>query len=160
MNLRFDRRGNLIPDSNIRCQKETFYRTFISELDSPKRAELYQNFEKYINELKTKLGFEKLLVWINGSFTTKKQTPNDMDLLVFIDFDVAEKLNNELEDFKYPNSLIKFDLDAYVIKVYPHDHKMNSLYKADKIYWMDLFTKNKRNRRGNKIPKGFIEMEI
>lgn len=36
MNLRFDRRGNLIPDSNIKCQKETFYRTFIWELNSPK----------------------------------------------------------------------------------------------------------------------------
>jgi signal recognition particle subunit SEC65 len=72
----------------------------------------------------------------------------------------SKKIKHQLTDFKYPNSLSKFGLDAYIVVEYPREHKNYPLYIGDKIYWMDLFDKNKRNRRGVKVPKGFVEISI
>lgn len=77
-----------------------------------------------------------------------------------MDHKVIDQKEQYLEDFKYPNSLSKFGLDAYVVKVYPRGHKNYPLYIGDEMYWMDKFDKNKRNRNGIKVPKGFIEIVL
>ncbi|WP_194976818.1 hypothetical protein [Aquiflexum lacus] len=51
-----------------------------------------------------------------------------------------------------------YGLDGYIVRAYPVGHKSYSLYMGDKSYWMNHFTKTKINRRGNKYPKGFLEI--
>lgn len=158
MTLKFDSAGNLIPNSNIRCSLQLFYEIFVESIPSPVREELFNNFQKYLDTLKKLLDSDSLTIWIDGSYTTKKIVPNDMDLVVFINHTLVENFEQDLEDFKFPNSLSKFGLDAYIVKVYPRDHKNYHFYISDEMYWRDLFDKNRRNRRGIKIPKGFIEI--
>lgn len=67
-------------------------------------------------------------------------------------------MKQKLSDFKYPNSLTKFGLDAYLVKVYPREHKLYPLFVGDQMYWMDFFDKNRRNSRGIRVPKGFIDL--
>lgn len=160
MTLKFDSRGNLTPSSNIRCSLQLFHETFVHNIPSPIREELFNNFQKYSLMLKDLLKSELLTVWIDGSYTTMKTSPSDIDLVIFISHTLVENFEQDLEDFKFPNSLIKFGLDAYIVKVYPEHHKNYHLYISDELYWRGLFEKNKRNRRGIKIPKGFIEIDI
>ena len=101
-----------------------------------------------------------LTQWIDGSFVTKKQEPGDIDLVTFIDFSVAEKLGDDLKDFKYPLSEIVFGVDAYLVKIYPPGHQLHQLYVSDSAYWLHHFTQTRRNRIGNKQHKGFLEIKM
>jgi len=90
----------------------------------------------------------------------KKPEPGDIDLVTFIDFFIAEKLRDELKDFKYPFSEIVFGVDAYLVKKYPPNHRLYNLYISDSAYWMAHFSKTRRNRIGNKQSKGFLEIKM
>lgn len=160
MSLNFDSKGNLVPNTNIKCSLQLFYETFVTDISSVKRHQLFKNFELYINELKEITGNVMLTIWIDGSFATKKSEPGDLDLIIFLDYELVKKIEHQLTDFKYPNSLSKFELDAYIVLVYPREHRNYPLYIGDRMYWMDLFDKHKRNRRGTKVPKGFVEISI
>ena len=65
---------------------------------------------------------------------------------------------DELNNFKYPNSESIYGVDAYIIEEYPEDHKLRFKYLADMAYWIDRFTKTRRNKTGNKLSKGFLEI--
>jgi len=67
---------------------------------------------------------------------------------------------HKLDNFKYPFSINNFGVDAYIVLVYPEDHKNYPLYISDRLYWMELFDKTKRNRSGIKNPKGFLELNF
>ena len=95
--------------------------------------------------------------WVNGSFVTKKNNPGDIDLVTFLDTNSIQELGSKLDNFKYPNSEILFSVDAYIVEVYPENHKYRYLYLSDKAYWMDRFTKTRRVR-GNRLSKGFLEI--
>ncbi|MFB6453824.1 hypothetical protein ACE38W_01030 [Chitinophaga sp. Hz27] len=99
-----------------------------------------------------------LLQWIDGSFVTKVQEPSDIDLVTFIDGAIIAGLGNALDPFKYPQSLDKYNVDAYLIPTYPRNDKKYPLFIGDQMYWMDHFDKTRRSRNGQKHPEGFIEI--
>jgi hypothetical protein len=133
---------------------------FVKDIQTLRRRELFNNYIRYTNELKSRCGSVELTQWIDGSFVTKKPGPGDIDLVTFIDFSIAERLDDDLKDFKYPLSEIIFGVDAYLIKRYPPIHPMHRLYISDTAYWMDHFSKTRRNRIGNKLRKGFLEIKM
>jgi hypothetical protein len=71
---------------------------------------------------------------------------------------MIESLGDRLSDYKYPASLNHFGVDAYIVKAYPYEHKNHLLYLSDKAYWINHFNQTRRNRIGNKLPKGFLEI--
>ncbi|MGB4401179.1 MAG: MauE/DoxX family redox-associated membrane protein [Daejeonella sp.] len=70
----------------------------------------------------------------------------------------VEAIGTRIDDFKYPLSIEKYGVDAYIVKVYEREHKQYPLYIGDQMYWMDNFDKTRRNRNGIKLPKGFLEI--
>lgn len=158
--LSFDSNGLLIPDHNIQSDIEEFEKIFVADIQSVSRNDLFDNYINYSNSLKTLLNGGRFTQWIDGSFVTKKANPNDIDLVTFIDFNVAETFRNELKDYKYPFSMDIFGVDAYLVKVFPPGHRNYLLYQSDRIYWMDLFSKTARNRIGNRLKKGFLEINM
>jgi hypothetical protein len=54
---------------------------------------------------------------------TKKSSPGDIDLITFLDFEIVKQLGDSINSFKYPNSEIIYGVDAYIIEVYPENHK-------------------------------------
>jgi hypothetical protein len=91
MSLNFDSKGNLVPNTNIKCSLQLFYETFVTDISSVKRHQLFKNFELYINELKEITGNVMLKIWIDGSFATKKSEPGDLDLIIFLDYELVKK---------------------------------------------------------------------
>lgn len=155
--LTFNQSGLLLPDNKISSSIAELEFEFVTNFDSDKRNNLFQSLLKYNNEFRKACQLTELKQWVNGSFVTKKNNPGDIDLITFLNFDKVESLGVKLNDFKYPNSEKLFGVDAYIIEVYPENHKNRNLYLSDYAYWIDRFTKTRRIR-GNKLSKGFLEI--
>lgn len=158
--LHFNAKGFLIPNLNISSSLEELESEFVDNIDSERRRHLFTKYVEYSNLLKSKLTESSLLQWIDGSFISKKSDPADIDIVSFINYKELENNDKRLDMFKYPFSLANFELDAYIVLVYPRDHKNYPLYVGDRLYWMDLFDKARRNRSGVKSPKGFLELQF
>lgn len=158
--LKFNSRGFLTPNLNISSDVEELENEFVKKTGNVKRKHLFEFYRAYSAQLRQLVGNIALLQWVDGSFVTKKIEPSDFDLVTFIDYRLAEKHGKKLDDFKYPNSLANFGIDAYLVVTYPREHSNYPLYIGDRTYWMDAFDKTKRNRNGIKHPKGFVEIEF
>ncbi|RYD83002.1 MAG: hypothetical protein EOP53_02100 [Sphingobacteriales bacterium] len=156
--LVFTARGHLIPNLNIRASVDEIKLNFVDTFATGKRQELFEKYKEYSEELKKVVAQDELLQWIDGSFVTKDNSPGDIDMVTFLPFEVVEKQEKALENFKYPLSLNNFGVDAYIVKTYPNNHPKYALYISDRAYWMEQFDKTKRNRAGNRYPKGFLEV--
>ncbi|SMD46079.1 hypothetical protein SAMN00777080_4758 [Aquiflexum balticum DSM 16537] len=156
--LHFNSRGLLVPNQNIKSSKEEFYEQFVQMISSEMRNDLFIKFKQYSEDLAKQTKIMNPLQWIDGSFTTKELHPNDIDLVTFIPYDIVDKLGNNLNPYKYPESIENYGLDGYIVRVYPQGHDSYGLYAGDRSYWMDHFTKTKISRRGKKFPKGFLEI--
>lgn len=150
--LNFDAVGNLIPQGNVQST--------ILELEqifkiNPVRTAIYKNYQIYIDDLKAIIG-KNIKQWVDGSYVTKNPMPGDIDILSFLDHDDYEKHESQLADFVYPRSKKIYNVDAYIIIVYPADHKKYFYYKSDYAEWMFNFSKDfKTNNK-----KGFLEITI
>lgn len=157
--LTFNHSGLLVPDKKISSTIEELENEFVSKISSSKRTEIFKAYVKYNEDFKKVCNLEELHQWINGSFVTKKNNPGDIDLVTFIDYETVTILGSKLDNFKYPNSETIYGVDAYIIEVYPEEHKNNIRFVSDKAYWLDRFTKTRRIR-GNKLSKGFLEIKF
>lgn len=155
----FNNSGLLVPDKKITCTFQEFEKEFVHNIPTPKRQEIFESFVKYNNDFKSVCKLPQLHQWINGSFVTKKSNPGDIDLVTFLDFEIVQRLNKELNDFIFPNSERIYGVDAYIIEIYPETHKNRYRYIADLAYWTDRFSKTRRIR-GNKLAKGFLEIKF
>lgn len=158
--LNFSTKGFLIPNLNISSNLIELESEFVIKINSERRKFLFNKYTEYSNLLKNELEYSFLLQWIDGSFISKKSEPQDIDIVSFVDYKEIEENSHKLDNFKYPASLTNFGVDAYIVLVYPKEHKNYSLYIGDRLYWMDLFDKTKRNRNGLKNPKGFLELDF
>lgn len=138
--LTFNSKGLLRPTTNIISTLEEFRNQFVKN-KSTRRQELFESYLKYSEALQ-KVVKMNLLQWINGSYVTElTENPNDIDLVTFIDYSIIDKIEKQLDQFKYPEN-----------------HPLYPYYYGDRLYWMDRFTKTRRDRNGNKFDKGFIEL--
>jgi hypothetical protein len=155
--IELNHRGLIIPDYNVPASIEELATVFVWNMPTGQRTEL---FSRYIDYMKAIYAVSKdlsFIQWIDGSFTTAYPKPNDIDIVTFINFDVADRLEKELTAFKYPASL-QYGMDAYIVRVYPPEHRSFALYVGDRAYWLDRFSKTERNRRGIVHRKGFVEL--
>jgi len=159
MDLKFDERGNLKPygknNQNLNEFKDMFVENFTTEST---RHAIYSNLEKYISEFKTEIT-SNFKLWINGSYVTDKMNPGDVDIVILVDREIAVKKEDLLQS-KYLNkaSLKEFNIDAYIVRTYPEDHKKYGITLSDLLYWEHWFSNSKKNRAKKRYPKGYIEL--
>ena len=110
-----------------------------------KRKELFNNLTRFINDVKM-IGCKS--IYIDGSFTTSKIIPGDIDLCwdnKEIDIEVAIVMMPALSDRKIQKTLYNADIfPAYIME------------RVAGIYFIDFFQKDKNT--GN--PKGIINIII
>jgi hypothetical protein len=63
------------------------------------RIMLWENYQEYTKQLTQIVGTD-FYQWINGSFTTKKEYPQDIDLVNFLDYVTFEKTEKNLLNLK------------------------------------------------------------
>ncbi len=158
--LNFNSNGLLVPDNNIQSNISELESVFVIGIQSINRKQLFDQYMTYSTTLKKLANGDIFIQWIDGSFTTQKAEPADIDLVTFLDYSVIDGLGDKLTDFKYPASQNIYGVDAYIVKSYPQSHKFYSAFEADRAYWLNHFSKARRNRIGNKLPKGFLEIKM
>lgn len=97
--------------------------------------------------------------WVNGSFTTLKQDPGDIDVVCFVDHDAILRL-------KVPDRMRLFDLttnnlttrrvygcDSYLVAVVPHGHPLRPVYDGRVGYWDRWWS---HDRLG--VERGYLEV--
>jgi hypothetical protein len=149
----------LTPSNAIETTEKVFEDYFVTLLPNKKhRRELFKEYQTFIQAFSAQItpNFE---VWIGGSFTTKKEFPNDIDLVIFEDYKVFQQKEKEFDALKlnYKEGISR--LDIYKVLIYPEDHRDVFLYESKKIEWLNWFGHSRRNRRTSKrISRGFIKI--
>ncbi len=156
--LAFNEKGLLVPNQPILSDLEEIRKVFTQEIASPRRTELFENYLRYLEDLKALIG-EEFYQWINGSFVSKKLIPQDIDLVVFAPWQLVNKFDKELKELKSPLSLKTYGVDAYFVKVYEEHHRDYFLFLSDKAHWLDFFGKTREDRNHHTFKKGFLEVK-
>ncbi len=157
--LKFDSKGHLKPYQPITCGVADLKTHFVDSFTSVTRSANYTKYVKYSDDLKALLGGVAITQWVNGSFVTKKINPKDIDFINFVDHHLIQRLGEKLDPFRPENSWDAYGVDAYILEVHPLDSKeFVKFTQSDKAYWNGQFDRTRRNRNGDKHPKGFLEI--
>ena len=148
MKLQFDDFGNLFPYKIITISLDDFEENFVF---NEHRKQLFESYLQIIIDLKA-IGIEHFTHWINGSYTTLKFAPNDIDIVTLIDYRLYNTYEKELLDLKkrYVGTL-----DFYFLIDYPQTHKNINRTQFDKTEWRFLFSTDRRKKS-----KGFISINF
>lgn len=158
--MKFNQHGNLDGDivcvSSLNEINEFLVKPFEN---STTRKRNFDNFILFLKIIDTSL-FTK--IWIDGSFCSKKNDPNDIDLVFFTkmltieEYNYLRHLSDQREFFK-----ISHNVDYYFltdITLIPATEENLEVYKQTgerQKYWKQFFG---ADRKGN--PKGIIEYKI
>lgn len=158
----FDGRGLLIDGVYYPLLQE-FIDRFVSVVNMEVRTTL---FEKYIEFCKKCLSTDALIChYIDGSYVTKKEEPNDIDLLVIFDGikidegpDELYKEYSEIEDRLKMKE--EFSCHVYCALEYPEDYGPIAVYhnavKADVVGWWKTNFLDSERKTQDPIPKGVV----
>ncbi len=164
----FDNNGNPVPYDIIKLSIIEFKDSFVSNFNnSQKRILLFENYKKYIKDFYNDIlkGNDLWIHWIDGSYTTNKANPNDIDLVNIVHSDIIKRNNitdKELEKFLTSkngscqnDSKSFYSIDAYIVLIYEQPDERNVYYKAIIDYWKKWFGHDR-----NQNPKGIVEISI
>ena len=115
--------------------------------ESYRRLHLIRQLSRFLNELQ-KLGIP-LEVWIDGSFTTRKPEPKDVDIVVWVNLADAEALDSRR--LLLFDQMLHIDNHERVKILYDVDVNLANVGNTkDHAYWLELFgsDRSKLNTKG------------
>lgn len=154
-NLTFDSNGNLTPYEIINLDLKIFKKNFVDPFNnSNTRVPIFNGYLRYCSDFGEQIT-DDFFQWLDGSYVTAKENPSDIDLIVLVNSDTANK-NSRVYNFLtiFSNSKKRYFVDAYKIDVYPETDPRHKETMNDFKYWLDWFCKD---RAGN--PKGIIQIQ-
>jgi hypothetical protein len=157
MMIDFNSRGYITPPEAIDVDFDTFQATFVV---NNHRQLIFDEYQTFLASLKN-LNITPFSQWINGSFTTQKPHPNDIDVVTFINFDHYERVEKVLREIKLDFRSRK-KVDCYFVVAYPENHPNYLNYRADKLQFLHDFTHDVKREKimNTKLPKGLIQINF
>ncbi len=91
--------NGVLPEGIYKATIKEIKEVFCSFGDTTKRNKLFNSFLRYLTEVKKhNIDYE---IYIDGSFVTDKESPGDIDILLFFDFEYQnEKWLDLISDMK------------------------------------------------------------
>jgi len=174
---KFTEKGYL-PQGCHSCSIDEFKKRFVHDFkDSDSRKSRFDGFIEFIEYLKIAIKKE-LTYLINGSFTTNKNNPKDIDFVIVFDLSNLDsvdyaffqnevekqvekniKRHEELKEIKNNNTDIDgvYCCDWYPLYKTSPDDPQYEYYLEEKEYWLDLFEDSKENSEN---AKGIVRIEL
>jgi len=156
----FDKHG-VLPAGDYFSKRADFEMRFVNFGDVVVRKSIYEGWNKHREQLAIDGLAKSARQLVNGSFTTSKHAPNDIDIVVevSIDDDMLERLKQPsaatsaiVRLLQGPKLKEQYQCDAYPIYCLPIAHKDYEAITLKAIrYWTKWFG---QTRQG--IPKGRI----
>lgn len=147
MMFTFDDNGYLSPNQIIDTDIQSFETAFVT---NEQRFMLFTDLQSYMTKLKKTLN-SPFRMWIDGSFVTQKNLPNDIDLVTFVNapnyFYNESALWSILNEHKH--------LDAHYCIIYPFNHRLRRTTDWDIENYKELFLSDRQ-----KIKKGLIQLNF
>lgn len=86
--MKFDLVGHLSPYTIIPSTFEDFEDILVNAfpMDSTRHI-ILEGYKRYLASLKDVIK-SNFYQWVDGSFVTEKMNPNDIDVVIFVDYDV------------------------------------------------------------------------
>lgn len=112
---------------------------------SLKRSQLTKNLKQFYNFVK----YHATEVYIDGSYTTQKLAPSDIDMIVIL---LPEFLGNTAAHFRFSdfsNGYAKYKLHIYSF--------VDGVHNAERAYYFNLFTHSRLEDNG--YEKGIVRLE-
>ena len=159
--LQFDSKGYPVPDQVLPCTLSEFRAVFVEGMPDENRPLIFENFLQFCVGLMRDLNLTEIKIWANGSFTTRKRNPKDLDVVVFVDAEVSER-HQQLLKTRYRNDVLQKEkrLDVYFVEVYPENHPKHFPMRSDMAYWIEKFTRTRPDWKGVVHKKGMLELTI
>lgn len=152
----FDNYGHLVPYDIIDTDLAAFERIFVTDFThSSTRSGIFEAYLNYLSDLKQIIG-GGFYQWIDGSFTTLKRNPNDIDLVTFVDFGTYQRYEKQLEEVRKIRFRRGNKIDGYFVKCYPETHHQRQLFEFDRLQWQFDFGRSFVNKR----EKGIIQINF
>jgi hypothetical protein len=160
MSITFDSNGHITPYQRIPSNLEALEAHFVQSFPhSHTRHRLFVNFLRYLEKFKSRVS-RHFTVWVNGSFVSQKENPNDMDFVIFLDYRIYEAQEAFLDQF-WTFSLEDEGMDAFLVRVFPEDSvEYHSITQRQREKWLEVYTQTKPSQYEKILPKGFIEINF
>jgi hypothetical protein len=156
--LSYTKQGYLKPSPPIEMGlKELEHHFVLAFPNSERRRWLFDSFERYLYRLQDEV-FPHFEVWVNGSFVSKVDAPNDIDFVVFLDYRVFEVREEKTLDKFWSFNLEKQGLDAYLVKDYPEGHEDYAGFLSLKESWYRRYTNSRKDPTGLVHQKNFVKI--
>jgi hypothetical protein len=153
--LQFNDMGLLIPTQPIKSDINEFQVNFVF---NDHRERLFTIFQAFLEDL-DKLEMGNYFQWIDGSFTTKKTFPSDIDLVCFVHFQIYKSKKTRFLELKQLYK--KRGIDAYFAEYYPENHPLEPTNQYQFNDWLDVYGASKPIGQQKKIfKKGFISIQF
>ena len=98
-------------------------------------------------------------LWVDGSFTTEKLNPKDVDVLVRVTEDdmtkATDRQKRTLQWVAETDLVPSHNCDAYVLFEYPAGHRLEQVGEWNKAYWLRQFGYSRQNK-----PKGLAVLTL
>lgn len=157
--ITFDEKGHVYPYEVIEMTLEEFEREFVENMEeSGHRRTLLINYLRFIREFRAALGVP-FFQWVNGSFTTKKLFPDDIDVVSFIEYDQFARKLAVLERF-YSIGKSNYATDLHFAATCKWNHRYYQRAVSDEEYWKDIFGFSKPDENEVRFPKGIIKIKF
>lgn len=156
--MEFDENGYLKPYGPISADLATLEDVFVRAFpNSTTRQPIFEQYQEYIQRLR-ELAPDGFIQWIDGSFVTRKLNPDDIDVVTFIDANVYDQHERQIEELKRAYRTQRPVLvDAYFVRVYPEGHRRYFDYQSNRVEWLYDWTRTVGRKPK---PKGLIELQF
>lgn len=135
----FNSDGNLPPGDYWPSTAE-FEARFVSVPGSASRSPIYQGFNRHRIELIAHGVADAAPCLLDGSFTTNKCDPEDIDLVVEVDESTLFRSRGLQQLLSGPNTKADFLCDAYPLIVYDDTHpNYKAVTESGRAYWEKWF---------------------
>lgn len=148
--VKFDNKGNPTPPGLKEIEISTLKDTYVDNFKkSNTRLKIFNSYIKFNFDLKTLINNQNFKQYLNGSFTTTKVNPADIDIVnlinvVNLDIKIQENLNSYSTQGGCKNNYL---VDSYLVPVYPIDDVRYSITKYWLEYWENFFGKDRDGDR-------------
>ncbi len=153
----FDEHGFITPYEIVEISLKEFEEIFVNSREERHyRGDLFRNYLEYLEAIKNIIG-QEFFQLVNGSFTTLKLKPKDIDFVTFVDYRVLRNCEDAVNALT-ESGKERFGLDGFFA---PHSKPGHSYFMHAQLifeYWRNLFSFTRSDDKGHFLPKGVIKM--
>ena len=154
--IEFDNYGNLKPYSIVKLTYDECKIIFVDNFPtSSTRSGNWNDFIRFHDDIE-EISKYTVKHWIDGSFVTNKENPNDIDVVSFVN---PNNLTESLQQFDMnksdPLGYVKkqYNVDNYIILDLTPSHPYYAKIEEQIEYWKKWFGTDRDNN-----PKGMVEV--